>query len=145
VCVAHAEQREGQTVAVVDVVTEVCPPFNAEEVVARYAETLKAYRVTKATADKYAGVWVVEAFARHGIVVEQSAAPKAELYLGLLPLVTACRVELPDHRKLLPQLAQLERRSRSGGRDAVDHPPGAHDDLANVVAGSLVAGQVVAG
>ena len=143
--IAHAEQRDGQPVAVVDVVTEVRPPFNAEDVVARYAETLKAYRVSKATADKYAGVWVVDAFARHGIVVEQSAAPKSELYCGLLPLTTARRVELPEHRKLLTQLAQLERRSRAGGRDVVDHPPGAHDDLANVVAGACVAAAVPAG
>ena len=62
-----------------DLVEEVRPPFNAEDVVARYAETLKSYGVTKATADKFAGVWVVEAFARHGVQVEQAAAPKSEL------------------------------------------------------------------
>ena len=78
---------------------------------------------------------MVEAFARHGVQVEQAAAPKSELYLAFLPLVTARRVELPADAKLL---AQLERRSRAGGRDVVDHPPGAHDDLANVVAGACV-------
>ena len=36
---------------------------------------------------------------------------------------------------LVDQLAVLERRTRSGGRDTVDHPPGRHDDLANVAAG----------
>jgi hypothetical protein len=29
----------------------------------------------------------------------------------------------------------LERRTARGGRDSIDHPPGAHDDLANAVAG----------
>jgi predicted RNA-binding Zn-ribbon protein involved in translation (DUF1610 family) len=31
----------------------------------------------------------------------------------------------------------LERSTRSGGRDSVDHPPGAHDDVSNAVAGVL--------
>jgi hypothetical protein len=137
-CIAHGEGRDGQTIAVVDVVTETHPPFNAEEVVARYAATLKAYGVTKATSDRYAGVWPVEAFARHGITVEQSAAAKSELYLSFLPLVTARRVELPDDARLLAQLVSLERRVRPGGRDVVDHPPNAHDDRANVVAACCV-------
>ncbi|MGH7341958.1 MAG: hypothetical protein ACREKH_15820, partial [Candidatus Rokuibacteriota bacterium] len=59
---------------------------------------------------------------RHGILVEQSAAPKSELYLAFLPLVTARRVELPEDRRLLTQLAQLERRSRSGGEAAQPGP-----------------------
>jgi hypothetical protein len=29
----------------------------------------------------------------------------------------------------------LERRTARGGRDSIDHAPGAHDDLANAVAG----------
>jgi len=29
--------------------------------------------------------------------------------------------------------------SRSGGRDSIDHPPNGRDDLANAVAGALVA------
>jgi outer membrane immunogenic protein len=35
-------------------------------------------------------------------------------------------------------LQGLERRTRSGGRDIIDHAPGAHDDLANSAAGALV-------
>jgi hypothetical protein len=31
----------------------------------------------------------------------------------------------------------LERRTARGGRDSIDHAPGAHDDLANAVAGAL--------
>jgi hypothetical protein len=36
---------------------------------------------------------------------------------------------------LLTQLVGLERRTARGGRDSIDHAPGAHDDLANAVAG----------
>jgi hypothetical protein len=136
--IAHGERRDGLWVSVLDVVEEVRPPFDAEAVTAQFAATLKRYGITHARADRFAGVWVVEAFARPGIHVEQSAAPKSELYLSFLPLVSAKRVELPDDGRLITQLAQLERRSRAGGRAVVDHPPGAHDDRANVVAGACV-------
>jgi hypothetical protein len=36
------------------------------------------------------------------------------------------------------QLTSLERRTARGGKDSIDHVPGAHDDLANAVAGALV-------
>ena len=35
------------------------------------------------------------------------------------------------------QLCQLERRAARSGKDSIGHAPGAHDDLANSVAGSL--------
>ena len=36
------------------------------------------------------------------------------------------------------QLISLERTTRGGGKDKVDHARGAHDDLANAAAGALV-------
>ena len=40
---------------------------------------------------------------------------------------------------MIDQLVGLERRTSFGtGKDSVGHPPGAHDDVANVVAGALV-------
>jgi hypothetical protein len=63
---------------------------------------------------------------------------KSELYLELLPRLLSRTVELPDDPALVSQIANLERRTRSGGKDVVDHPPGGHDDLANVVAGAGV-------
>ena len=38
----------------------------------------------------------------------------------------------------MTQLTSLERRTARGGRDSIDHAPGAHDDIANAVAGALV-------
>jgi hypothetical protein len=32
----------------------------------------------------------------------------------------------------------LERRTSRAGKDSIDHPPGAHDDIANAAAGALV-------
>jgi len=39
---------------------------------------------------------------------------------------------------LISQLHGLERRTARGGKDSIDHGPGAHDDIANAVAGALV-------
>jgi hypothetical protein len=36
---------------------------------------------------------------------------------------------------LVNQLASLERRTSRGGKETIDHSPGARDDVANVVAG----------
>jgi hypothetical protein len=47
-------------------------------------------------------------------------------------------VELLDNQRLIGQFCNLERRSRTGGKDSVDHPVGLHDDVANAVAGACV-------
>jgi hypothetical protein len=57
------------------------------------------------------------------------------LYVDLLPLVNSKRIELLDDQRLVTQLCGLERRTARGGRDSVDHAPGAHDDRVNAVAG----------
>jgi len=41
-----------------------------------------------------------------------------------------------DAKKLFSELRGLERRTRSGGKDSVDHGPGCHDDIANAAAGA---------
>lgn len=48
--------------------------------------------------------------------------------------MTSGRVELPPDPRLRVELLGLERRTARGGRDSVDHRPGAHDDLANAAA-----------
>jgi hypothetical protein len=62
----------------------------------------------------------------------------SDLYREFLPLVNSQKVELLDHPKAISQICALERRTARGGRDSIDHPPGQHDDLACVIAGSLV-------
>jgi hypothetical protein len=53
----------------------------------------------------------------------------------LLPVINSRKLDLLDDAQLLTQLVGLERRTARGGRDSIDHAPGAHDDLANAVAG----------
>jgi hypothetical protein len=74
----------------------------------------------------------------HGINYEPAEKPKSDIYRDLLPSLNSGRAELLDLPRLSAQLCGLERRTARGGRDSLDHGPGAHDDIANAVAGVLV-------
>jgi hypothetical protein len=123
---------------VLDAVREIRPPFNPADAVSELAQLLKSYSVTRVVGDRYAGAWPAEAFRNHGIDYEPSERPKSDLYREALPLLNSRRVELLDHPRMIGQICALERRTARGGRDSIDHPPGLHDDLANVAAGVLV-------
>jgi hypothetical protein len=124
---------------VLDLVREHKPPFSPEAVVAEFAEDLARYRIRRIAGDRYAGEWPREAFKRHGIQYQIAELPKSDIYRELLPLLNSGKIELLDHDALAAQLCRLERRVGRSGRDIIDHPPGTHDDLANAVAGALVA------
>jgi hypothetical protein len=62
---------------------------------------------------------------------------KSDIYLTALPLLNSRRVELLDNPRLVNQLCALERRTARGGKDSVDHSPGAHDDIVNAALGAL--------
>lgn len=136
--ISHAEDRDGQRIAVLDAVRETRPPFSPEQVAADFAGVLKRYRLATATADRYAADFATEAMSRHGITLKASKKPKSDLYRELLPALNSGNVELLDVPKLAAQLVGLERRVARGGRDSIDHAPGGHDDVANAVAGALV-------
>ena len=133
--VAH---RGSDGKAVLDSVYEVRPPFSPAEVVEEFAAALRRYGIDRVTGDRYAGEWPRERFREHGISFDTAEHPKSDLYRELLPLLNSGRVELLDNPRLLNQLCSLERRTSRGGRDSIDHPPNAHDDLINAAAGALV-------
>lgn len=135
--IAHCDER-GR--AVLDVVLERRPPFSPQQMAEDFSAVFKQYGCVTAQADRYAADFVVEAFAKHGVRIEPCPKNRSELYLELLPLLTAGQVELLDNQRLLGQLLNLERRV-GRIRDVVDHPSGSghHDDLINSAAGALVA------
>jgi len=130
---AIAHQEKDKTV--IDSVRCWKAPFNPAEVVMQMASELKKYRLSSVVGDNYAAEFVTSTFADYGIDYQRCEKNKSELYLELLPRITSETVELLDNEIIVKQLANLERRARSGGRDQIDHPPGCHDDLANVIAG----------
>jgi hypothetical protein len=104
-------------------------------VIAEMAEIVKQWRISRVTGDNYAADFTAQAFESNGIRYRKSEKNKSQLYAELLPVMCAGEIELLDCKPLINQLAGLERRTRSGGKDIIDHPPGGHDDAANAVAG----------
>jgi hypothetical protein len=133
--IAH-RNRDGR--AILDAVRERRPPFAPDSVVQEFAGLLKSYRARRITGDRYAGEWPRERFRMNGIEYVVSEKAKSDLYRDLLPILNSGRCELLDHPRLIAQLCGLERRTARGGRDSIDHAPGAHDDVANGVCGALL-------
>ena len=129
--------RDGDR-AILDALREVHAPFAPEQVVTEFVDLLRPYRVTRIGGDRYAGEWPREVFRKLGVAYQVCETAKSDLYQRLLPSLNSGQVELLDHPRLLAQLSNLERRTARGGRDSIDHPPRAHDDVANAAAGVLV-------
>ena len=127
--------------AILDAVRERRPPFSPDDVVQEFGALLKLYGLRSVTGDRYAGEWPRERFKVHGIDYELSTKAKSDIYRDLLPALNSGLLELLDLPRLSAQLIGLERRTARGGRDSIDHAPGAHDDVANAVAGVLLATQ----
>lgn len=132
--IAHAEGDRG----VLDVIREIRPPFNTEDAVAEFSQTLKDYRVAQVRGDHYAGDWPRRRFLHNGIQYVTSEAAKSRIYLEWLPILNAGRCDLLDEQRLIYQASTLERRTSRVGKDTIDHPPGGHDDVVNCAAGALV-------
>jgi len=117
--IAHKEEEK----LVLDLIREHQPPFDPSKVTAELAQDLTRYHCHQVVGDRYSGEWVREAFRNHEIHYRLSDRTKSELYLEALPLFATGSVRLLDHRRLVTQLAQLERKTHRSGKDSVDHPP----------------------
>jgi hypothetical protein len=129
--IAHQENKK----VVIDFLKRYRPPFNPHEVCQRMVEELRRFGIRRVTGDNYAADFVSRAFEGCGVKYEKAEKSKAMLYLEFLPRLCSGEIELLDNEVLVNQIAGLERRTRSGGRDSVDHGLNGHDDLANAVAG----------
>jgi hypothetical protein len=110
-------------------------PHNPHAVIANMATRLNEWGIRRITGDAYSAEFAGRAFQDRGISYTKSDKTKSQLYADLLPILCAGEIELLDNPRLVKQLGSLERRTRAGGKDVIDHPPKAHDDLSNAVAG----------
>jgi hypothetical protein len=131
--VAH---MEGEHV-ILDCVRERRPPFSPDDVAKEFADTIKSYGIASARSDRYGGMWPRERMAVHGVDVTNAILTTSDTYLAVLPILNSKRVDLLDHTRLINQLCSLERRT-GRGKDVIDHPPGAHDDIITAAAGAIV-------
>ncbi|AMY10127.1 Mu-like prophage FluMu protein gp28 [Luteitalea pratensis] len=135
IAIAHTERVRDVSTHVIDLLVEIRPPFSPEEAVDRFVRHLREYRISTVFGDRFAGEWARQPFDRRGIRYRIAEQNRSELYLGLLPILTSGRVRLLRDERLALQLTALERRTSAIGRDTINHPPGGHDDCANVIAG----------
>ena len=107
--IAHAEGE----LAVLDCLVEIPAPFNPATATGDIAKTLKSYGLSEVVGDRYAASWVVGEFSRHGVRYKHSERDRSAIYSDALPLFTSGRARLLDNRKLVAQIAGLERRTAS--------------------------------
>ncbi len=103
-------------------------------VVAKIAKLAYSYGTRTVVGDRYGAAWVRQAFEEEKITYRESEYDKSTAYIETLPLFSQGRIHILDHPRLVRELQCLERRTRAGGKDVVDHPRGGHDDFANVLA-----------
>lgn len=153
IAIAHDEKREENgetfTVPVLDKVIEWIPKFDPELVSAEVAAACKDYRISSVTGDAYGGEWPRDPLKKKQIAYTVSERNRSELYLDFLPVVNSGRCQLLDAtgnktaKRGVNQLVNLERRTGRSGKDAVDHPPNSHDDVANAIAGVMTSGTTI--
>jgi len=123
---------------IVDRIEERCAPIsNPRDVVSEFAVILNEYGISQVVGDRFSGNWCSGSFLDHGITYIPAQLDKNRIYVEALGLINLRTVILPDNEKMKNQFMSLERRTRSGGVDTIDHPPGCHDDIANAISGAI--------
>ena len=99
---------------------------------------LREYRLSSVTGDRFAKGFVSELFRDNRVTYVESDETTSDNYLQFLTVINSQRCLLLDNKRLISQLAMLERRpSKTGARDLITHPHGSHDDIATSIAGPV--------
>ncbi len=112
---------------------------NLEGTVRACCEEVRRYGALEVMGDRYASEWPPEAFRREGMGYTVAEKSKSDLYLELVPLFLAGKIEIPADSELIRQLKLLQRRTGTQGRDIIEKPKGSHDDRSNVIAVAVAA------
>ena len=132
--IAHTDDG----IPTVDVRLERRPPFTPEAVVEQFAALFKRYRIRTVQGDSHDEDRLRKLFDRHGIQYRRCERSASDLFGWLVDeFNNGRRFAWLDDEVLTAQLAGLVWRKLPSGREVIGHPPGAHDDLINAVAGAL--------
>jgi hypothetical protein len=114
----------------------VRPPFSPKEAIEGFVALLESYGIDGVVGDHWGGLFVRQPF--EPITYTLSELTKSGIYRDALAILNSKRAQLLDHPRLITQLCGLERRTSRGGKDSIDHAPGAHDDVCNAAMGALL-------
>jgi hypothetical protein len=112
--------------------------FDPNVAIAEIGKLLKLYRLTEVTGDAYAKGFVISAFEKLNIKYNHTTRDRSQIYLDFVPLVSSATVQLLDHPLAITQFVGLLRKTSPGGKERIEHEQGAHDDVANAIAGAAV-------
>jgi hypothetical protein len=135
-CVGHYEGD----VFTVDHLVEIRPKFNPNTAIDQLVGELVRPYGGVVYSDRFAKAFVTDRLRHHGVLHRATDFDRSSAYLAALPQFTAGRVALLDPslsvvaERCINQFRNLQRRTGARGKDAIDHPRGGHDDIANVVA-----------
>lgn len=133
--VAHLEANGD---VVLDALTEIRPPYSPTAAVGQVVKMFNQYGLHHCVGDRYSALWTVEGFGKLGFRYQHSDRDGSAIYADALPLYTSGRARILDIKRHTSQLAQLERKTGSTGRDRISHPVGGHDDLATASSLAMV-------
>ena len=140
--IGHVEQGAAgePSKVVIDLVDRVLPmpgvPLDMPSLVARFAQTMAAYRCTRILADQWSAVALAGEFRRHGIeLVEETATNKSKLeHFGKArEAMYAGRVSIPGDAVLTRELRDLQEIATGAGNTRIDHPTSSSSDVACAV------------
>jgi hypothetical protein len=123
---------------VLDCLIEIRPPYSPSAAVQQVVKMFKQYGLNYCVGDRYSALWTVEGFGKLGFRYQHSDRDGSAIYSDALPLYTSGRARILDNKRHTSQLAQLERKTSSTGRDRISHPAGGHDDLATASSLAMV-------
>jgi hypothetical protein len=133
-CIVH---RDANQRVIVDGVWRWPAPFSCQGVIAAKCRILREYHVTKVVGDKWGGDLIPDLYMSNGLSFDNTAPPKSQIYAEFLTILNARGCRLTSDPVLRTELLALERRTRWGGAESIDHPDGQHDDAVNAVAGAV--------
>jgi hypothetical protein len=129
-CVVHRENDR----VITDALRYWSSPHDPVQVAREVAAFLAQYKLTAATADRYAAGISESVYREAGVRLLEAPMTRSDYYLSVLPLLASSRLEIPDDSRLRTELLSLERSTGRSGKDSIDHAYGSNDDGCNALA-----------
>lgn len=112
-------------------------PVKAKEVAQYISNICRDYGVSRVHADQYAFQPLKEIFEQYGLtLIETPFTPnfKKQIFFNLKSMIHNLKIDLLDHPITISEIKQLQVEQSSTGMVRIGHPPGGHDDCADVTA-----------